>query len=72
MTNSFLDRVTYIDLIELTMLDFDIIFCMDWIRKSYVTIDPRNVIVRFQFSNESELEQEGLSSNQTGKLVSHL
>ena len=54
------------------MLDFDIIFCMDWIRKSYVTIDPRNVIVRFQFSNESELEQEGLSSNQTGKLVSHL
>ena len=33
------DKVTYADLIELTMLDFDIILCMDWLYKCYATID---------------------------------
>ena len=37
-----LDRITYVDLIELTMLDFDIIFGMDWLHKCYATIDYRN------------------------------
>ena len=42
-----LDRVTYADLIELTMLDFDIILGMDWLHKCYATIDCRNRVVRF-------------------------
>ena len=33
------DRLTYADLIELTMLDFDIILCIDWLYKCYATID---------------------------------
>ena len=32
-TITVLDRVTYVDLIELTMLDFDIILGMDWLHR---------------------------------------
>ena len=45
-----LDRVTYANVIELTMLDFDIILGMDWLHKLYATIDYRNIIVRFLMS----------------------
>ncbi|XP_069145573.1 uncharacterized protein [Solanum lycopersicum] len=34
-----LDRFTYADLIELIMLDFDIVFGMDWLHKWYAAID---------------------------------
>ncbi|XP_069152832.1 uncharacterized protein [Solanum lycopersicum] len=67
-----LDRVTYADLIDLTILDFDIILGMDWLHKFYATIDRRNRIVRFQFPKELELEREGRSSNPKGQIVSHL
>ena len=61
-----LDRVTYVDLIELTMLDFDIILGMDLLLKCYATIDCRNRVVRFQFPNKLELEWEGCSLNPIG------
>ena len=67
-----IDRVTYADLIELTMLDFDIILGIDWLHKCYATIDCRNRVVRFQFPNELEQKWEGCSSNKTGQIVSHL
>ena len=41
-----LDRVTHADLIELSMLDFDIILGMDWLHKCYATIDCRNMVIR--------------------------
>ena len=66
------DRLTYADLIELTMLDFDIILGMDWLHKCYVTIDCRNRVVRFQFPNELELQWEERSSNPTCQIFSHL
>ena len=34
-----LNIVTYADLIELTMIDFDIVLGMDWLHKCYDTID---------------------------------
>ena len=34
-----LNKVTHADLIELTMLDFDIVLCKDWLHKCYDTID---------------------------------
>lgn len=34
-----LNKVTHVDLIELTMFDFDIILGMDWLHKFYATID---------------------------------
>ena len=39
------------------MLDFDMIFDMDWLRKCYSTIDYRNRVVRLQFPNELENEK---------------
>ena len=67
-----LDRVTYADLIKLTMLDFDIIFSMNWLHKSYATIDCQNKVERFQFLNELEPEWEGYGSNLTSQMVSNI
>ena len=67
-----LHRVTYVDLIEFTVLHFDIILVMDWNHKCYATIECRKMVVRFQFPNKLELEWEGRSSNPTGQIVSHL
>ncbi|XP_069146091.1 uncharacterized protein [Solanum lycopersicum] len=66
------DRVTYGDLIELVMLDFDIILGMDWLQKCYATIDCRNRVVKFQFPNELELEWEGRGSNPKSQIISNL
>ena len=57
---------------ELTMLDFDIILCMDWLHECYTTIDYRNRVVKFQFLNELEPEWEGNGSNPTGQIISNL
>ena len=54
------------------MLDFDIIFCMDWLHKFYATTEYRNSVVSFQFPNKLELEWKGSSSNPTGQIVSDL
>ena len=53
------------------MLEFNIIMGMDWLHKSYATIDFWNKVVKFQFPNELELELEGCSSNPTSQLVSN-
>ena len=55
-----LDRVTYADLIELSMLDFDIIFGMDWLHRFYDTIGFPHMVVSFQFPNKLELEWKGV------------
>ena len=54
------------------MLDFDIIFGMDWIHKCYATIDCRNRVVRFQFPNELEWEWERHGSSEVGQIISHI
>ncbi|WMV19596.1 hypothetical protein MTR67_012981 [Solanum verrucosum] len=55
-------RVTYVDLVELDMLDFDVILSMDWLNSCYASIYCRSRVVKFQFSNESILEQKGGNS----------
>ena len=67
-----LDRVTYADLIELTMLDFDILLGMDCLHKYYATIDCRNRVVRFQFHYQLELEWDGVVQMQQAKQFSIL
>ena len=52
----FLDRVTHGDLVEFAMLDFYLILGMYFLYKCYATIDCRNRVVRFLFSNELESE----------------
>ena len=61
------DRVTYADLIESTMPDFDLILGMDCLHNCSATIDCRNGVVKFKFPNELGLEWEGGSSNPTGQ-----
>ena len=36
---AFLNRITYADLIEVTILYFDIILGMNWLHKCYATVD---------------------------------
>ncbi|XP_069145889.1 uncharacterized protein [Solanum lycopersicum] len=67
-----LDIVTHVDLADLDMLYFDILLGMDWLHKFYATIDCRNRVSRFQFSNKLELEWEGRGSSLVGQIVSNL
>ncbi|XP_070049074.1 uncharacterized protein [Nicotiana tomentosiformis] len=43
------DRPTFVDLVELVMLDFDVIMGMDWLAACYANIDCRAKLVRFYF-----------------------
>ena len=45
-------RVSYVDLVELDMLNFDIILGMDWLHACFACIDFRTRVVRFNFPNE--------------------
>ena len=43
------NRVSYVDLVELDMLDFDVILGMDWLHACFASIDCRIRVVRFNF-----------------------
>ena len=45
------NRVSYVDLVELDMLDFDIILGMDWLHACSASIDCRTRVGRFNFPN---------------------
>ncbi|KAF3628898.1 hypothetical protein FXO38_27977 [Capsicum annuum] len=66
------DRPQSADLVELKMTNFDIILSMDWLHSYYATVDCRNRIVKFQFSNEPILEWKGSTSAFRGQLISYL
>ena len=53
------NRVSYVDLVELDMLDFDIILGMDWLHTCFESIDCRTRVVRFNFLNEPLLSGRG-------------
>ena len=50
------NRVSYVELVELNVLDFDVILDMDWLHACYSPIDCRFQIVKFQFPNETMIE----------------
>ncbi|XP_019253902.1 PREDICTED: uncharacterized protein LOC109232595 [Nicotiana attenuata] len=50
------DRPTFVDLVELVMLDFDVIMGMGWLAACYANIDCRAKLVRFLFPSELVLE----------------
>ena len=49
----FPNRVSYAELVELDMLDFDVILGMDWLHDCFASIDCRTRVVKFNFPNET-------------------
>lgn len=63
---------TIIDLIDLYMTDFDLIFGIDWLHAYYASVDCRVRTIKFQFLNELVLEWKGDSIAPKGKFIFYL
>ena len=48
----FPNKVTYVELVELDMFDFDVILGMDWLNACFASIDCRTRMKKFNFPNE--------------------
>ena len=49
-------RVSYVELVELDILDFDVILGMDCLHACFASIDCQTRVVNFNFQNEPVLE----------------
>ena len=63
------NRITYVELVELDMVNFDVILGMDWLHASFASIDCRIRVVKFNFPNEPVLEWKGGNSNSRGQII---
>ena len=63
------NRVSYVDLVELDMLDFDVILGMDWLHACFASIDCRTRLVMFNFPNEPVVEWKGGNSIPRGRII---
>ena len=50
------NRVTYVELVELDMIYFDVILGMELLHAFFASIDCRTMVVKFNFPNELVLE----------------
>ena len=55
----FSNRFTWVDLVELNMVDFDFILGIDWLHAFFTSIDYQTRVVKFNFPNEPVLEWKG-------------
>ena len=62
--------VTYVELLELDMLDFDVILGMEWLHACIACIDCRTRVVKFNFPNETVLDWKGIYSIRRGHFFS--
>ncbi|MGP4950540.1 hypothetical protein [Bacillus sp. MHSD17] len=51
--------MSYVDRVELDMLDFDFLLGMDWLHACFASIDCTTKVVRFNFPNEPIVEWKG-------------
>ena len=66
------NRVSYVELVELDILYFDVILSMDWLHALFVSIDYRTMVLKFNFPNEPILEWKGGNSIPRGHIISCL
>ena len=69
---SFPNRVSYVDLVEIDMLDFDIILGIDLLHACFSSIDYRTRVVRFNFPNKPVVKWEEGNSIPRGHIISCL
>ena len=57
----FSNRVTYVELVEFDMVDYDVILGMNWLLAFFASIDFRTRVVIFNIPNEPTLEWKGVN-----------
>ena len=65
-------RDTFVDLVGIDMVYFDVIMGMHWLASSYATVDCQTKIVHFQFPKEVVFEWKGNIGVPRGKFISYL
>ena len=66
------DRVSYVDIVELYMLDYDIILGMDWFHTFFASIECRSRVLKFSFPNERVVERKRGNCIPRGHVISYL
>ena len=64
------NRVSYVELVELDMVDFDVILGMDWLHACFASIYCRMRVLKFNFPNEPFVEWKGGNSIPRGCIIS--
>ena len=63
------NRVSYVELVELNVLDFDVILDMDWLNACFASIVCRIKVVKFNYRNEPIVEWKGEQAKWSLKVV---
>ncbi|KAH0633445.1 hypothetical protein KY284_036231 [Solanum tuberosum] len=71
-TIEIIDRQTFVDLVELEMVDFEVIMVMDWLASCYANVECQTKIVGFHFLGEAVLEWKGDTTTPKGRFISYL
>ena len=66
------NRVSYVNIVELDIFDFDVILGIDWVHACFASIDCRTRVVRFNFPNKPVVELKGGNSIHIGRIISCL